>query len=524
LADAAVAGRATYRRLVLVVASPGADVSPHLALLADSGARIVPGPTELFTAGVPELFGNYVLGRAGAAGAFADRDVTVGNGLFSLADERTFLDRTRALTDELLLAAAGAVAGEVVVEHSPWHRSWIEIATALYPDAVVVEIEGGDGAATALAARFERDRARLAHYVPDRVVVRPGDPPDWVDDVLAAANVTSARSPRTADQLPALAATIDESGLHDRLVVIVGAHRSGTTWLEHLLLAHPLTGGVDERETWLFASVAPLASSPALARLVERDRLLAALRRWCDSLLEAAIAREHPGAAWFVEKTPNHGDLLPLVGEIYPDAWVVHAIRDGRDVARSLTTVKFGTDDIRLAAAGWRRAVTAARAGRSAVARYREVRYESLVADPVGVVADVFAWVGLPVDDSVRDAVGRRVGARVSRYGTTGPVGPGKWRSLDAAALTAVDDAAGDLLVELGYLDQRVVRRGMRVRPLRAMVRAVRRARRGVVGRWSAPAGSQATIETTEGVPREPPDSLRPDPPIVQLNGFGITD
>jgi hypothetical protein len=139
----------------------------------------------------------------------------------------------------------------------------------------------------------------------------------------------------------------------------------------------------------------------------------------------------------------------------YPDAAYISIVRDGRDVARSMVDVDLGTDDLARAARYWADSVRAARRDGAPLERFREVRYEQLVADPVGGVAELMAWVGMEVDDGVRAAIAERAGVRVSEHGSRGPVGPGKWRTMDSADVAVVEREAGDLLVELGYAEAR---------------------------------------------------------------------
>src|SRR5207237_1610627 len=42
------------------------------------------------------------------------------------------------------------------------------------------------------------------------------------------------------------------------------------------------------------------------------------------------------GASLIVEKTPDHALHLPLIHRLFPDAVVLHVLRDGRDVTASL--------------------------------------------------------------------------------------------------------------------------------------------------------------------------------------------
>ena len=154
-----------------------------------------------------------------------------------------------------------------------------------------------------------------------------------------------------------------------------------------MLTAHPLVADVPS-ETYLFTQgIKPLferfhhglLSSTTPGQLhVERRVLLDATRDFCDAVLAPHLT---PGARYLSERTPGHAEATDTIAAVYPDAHLIHIIRDGRDVARSLVSRDWGPDSIAVAAREWRDAIFAARSGAPAE-RYREVRYEDLLADP----------------------------------------------------------------------------------------------------------------------------------------------
>ena len=83
--------------------------------------------------------------------------------------------------------------------------------------------------------------------------------------------------------------------------------------------------------------------------------------------------------------------------------------------------------------------------------RFREVRYEDLLADPVSRTTELLEWMGLPVDAGTADRIAASSTKAVARYGATDRIGAGKWQDLDAGQLAAIERVAGDLLADLGY-------------------------------------------------------------------------
>jgi hypothetical protein len=251
------------------------------------------------------------------------------------------------------------------------------------------------------------------------------------------------------------------SPLRDRMVFVVGARRSGTNWLQRMLAAHPAVLAVPS-ETYLFAAgIRPLserfhhgaASSPGTGVVwMDRERMLDALRDLCDQVFLGLREALGPGAERIVERTPDHVRCLDLIGDVYPDAWVVHIVRDGRDVVRSLLAQEWGPARAEEAAEEWRSAVEAARRAAPGLARYREVRYEDLLADPARHVGDLLAWLGLEAPDEVMEGVLAEARTPFNVDPGTRRPGAGKWQTgLAPEDLAAVTRVAGPLLEALGY-------------------------------------------------------------------------
>jgi hypothetical protein len=405
----------------------GAEVGAAMRRRADVGWV---GSSGLFDEGVPRLLGNHL--------------VSQGDGLGRLVTAEVLVAATRRLVDALLSAAA---ADGLVVDIAEGTIVDPEAIRTVYPDAVVVAIDDG-------------------HPGPADLTLTPGQVRASPE---AAATTLAEAAGRAAE-----GATVPSSGspplqprdaLRDRLVLVFGVPRSGTTWLEQLLLAHSRTGGVEAVETWIFQAVLGFwrnhEGGLGLDRLVDRAALAAALRGLCDELFLHRLDQV-PGATHFVEKTPGNAWLLGWINAVYPDAWYVHLVRDGRDVSRSAAEMDHGTGDVRTAARHWAATMREVDARRSAVARFREVRYEEVLADPVRQAEGLLRWVGLEVTDGDRASISAEAGVRVSRHGTTGDVGSGKWLTMRPAERRIVLASAGSELARRGYVSPSEARRARR--------------------------------------------------------------
>ena len=271
----------------------------------------------------------------------------------------------------------------------------------------------------------------------------------------------------------------------DPPIFVIGAPRSGTTLLRVMLSSHPRIYVPPESDfiprLYLGRAKTVMGRDRAVrdVRAILGNRRF--LREWRDAvpdpeafvaalaeltpaaLLDAlyrAYATQHGSARWG-DKSPIHTHYVPLLAGIFPSAQFVHLIRDGRDAA--LSTLAAYPDrfyvDVYFAAQSWQRRVRSARRAGVALgpARYTELRYEDLTADP----EEALRRLCLFLDEDYAPAMcehhklARELLRPQGRHAPVrDPVHPnsGAWRSrmplCDQRLFHAV---AADLLVDLGY-------------------------------------------------------------------------
>lgn len=275
------------------------------------------------------------------------------------------------------------------------------------------------------------------------------------------------------------------------LVFVVGAPRSGTTWLQRLLGAHPSV--VTTQETDLISRYFGSwydewdRQLPTQAEHWQRQRhrgLPAVLTREEFDQITVATARRvyarvlalKPSASVVVDKNPDYSLHVGVLRRMFPDAPVIHIVRDGRDVAASMLAAGkgWGRDwaprRVRTAAEVWRHHVEAA-AGAEATGAYLRVRYEDLAADGGAVLMQCFTVAGIsttaaeceellaasrltePADSLVWSGeVIRQLGQSPPEpSGFRGGGSGSRWPQWTQRERLAFDAVGGDLLRRLGY-------------------------------------------------------------------------
>lgn len=172
-------------------------------------------------------------------------------------------------------------------------------------------------------------------------------------------------------------------------VFIVGMPRSGTTLLEQMIASHPRAAGADE-----------LTELPRIARLVSPDEDLRQfvsltqanltpenIKSYAESYLRV-LRQSREGAERIVDKQPGNCFHLGLISILFPNATIIHAVRDPLDTCLSCHFQNFATihwaNDLGIIAemyrlyrdnmAYWEQVLPSG--------KILEVRYERMIEDP----------------------------------------------------------------------------------------------------------------------------------------------
>jgi sulfotransferase family protein len=277
-----------------------------------------------------------------------------------------------------------------------------------------------------------------------------------------------------------------------QIFFIGGVMKSGTTWLQLLLDAHPQVSCNGEGH--FTRGLAPTLH----AALHQHDQLIAQKNKTIFNemqgyrglgeedvqyLLASSIAlyllrqsKDKTAARAVGEKSPKNVLYFDVFDSLFPGAKFIHIVRDGRDcaisgwfhnlrVARDLTKKNHESMNFYVTnfIDGWAKDVGAAQLIAEAhPARVRQVRYEDLAANTEQVLANLLQFLDVDVDASVlaqccsaasfaKLSGGREVGqenlASFFRKGA-----PGDWRNhLSPEMQVTIRQRAGEWLDRFGY-------------------------------------------------------------------------
>ncbi len=189
-------------------------------------------------------------------------------------------------------------------------------------------------------------------------------------------------------------------------VFIVGMPRSGTSLVEQILDSHPLAAGAGELPHIgrLSRSLPTTLGSQATYPQCLIDAGADALDTIAAGHLDTLRSLTAP-AARISDKMPENFHHLGLISLLYPQATIIHCVRDPVDTCLSCffqdfrASLSFCFDLERLAAyyREYRRLMRHWSAGLGL--RIVDVGYEDLVADPEPVIRRLIDAVGLPWDE-----------------------------------------------------------------------------------------------------------------------------
>lgn len=200
-----------------------------------------------------------------------------------------------------------------------------------------------------------------------------------------------------------------------QLCFLVGAPRSGTTWLQRLLQMHPkICGGAESSFFNFFARGLTEATKLARPGKVQTGPLVYIDEAAYEDMFRDMWSRvfqnlyeTNPDAEVHLEKTPYHSFCLNEIIRLFPDAKIVVLLRDSRAVTSSLVHAGNGWGSYwapkryKDAAVMWYQYMRAIKKWRAQNPEHPclVLRYEDAISDPADAVRQMLAFLELDHDD-----------------------------------------------------------------------------------------------------------------------------
>jgi hypothetical protein len=201
-----------------------------------------------------------------------------------------------------------------------------------------------------------------------------------------------------------------------KFIYIIGSPKSGTTWLQAMVAAHPKVATTVELtlfnryiHPWLDAwdleskNIEEGRWSQGLPYIMTRKEFYGLMREFIARSYQKVLEL-NPHASHILDKHPQYAFHVDEINLFIPRSRFIHVIRDGRDVAVSMVSARkhigYGTGNIKDSAEAWKCHVLEARTASKFKGRYMEVRYEDLLENGSDVLSRVFQFCNLDITDS----------------------------------------------------------------------------------------------------------------------------
>jgi hypothetical protein len=266
-----------------------------------------------------------------------------------------------------------------------------------------------------------------------------------------------------------------------QFIFIIGSLKSGTTWLQIMLGAHPQICTTVEQT--LFDKYIPSwfdiwqkeTQNISIKGYNKGLPFLWTNEEFTDFLLEflnkvySKVLINNPDASHILDKNPMYSFSVELIHELLPNARFIHLIRDGRDVAGSMLAARrnigYGPRSFIKSVETWKKYVLAAVKAKKHEDQYLEIRYEDLLMNGQSTLQIVFDFCQLPISSEEIEKIvmahkfekmkSKRQHADIrakthKEFYRKGQAG--NWRDeLSLVQMYQFDRLAGDLLQMLGY-------------------------------------------------------------------------
>lgn len=172
-----------------------------------------------------------------------------------------------------------------------------------------------------------------------------------------------------------------------------------------------------------------------------------------------AQANDSPAPDIWIDHTPFNIVYASTLFALFPDAKMIHLVRDGRAVASSVMKLDWGPSCVNTAAHWWINRVAHGLAAESSFgpARVRQFRYEDLIQDPQGTLHEICRFLEIDFEPGMITGRGLNVPQYVATHHPLIAGAPDAkrihaWKTeLTARQIEIFESIAGQILNCLGY-------------------------------------------------------------------------
>ncbi len=258
-----------------------------------------------------------------------------------------------------------------------------------------------------------------------------------------------------------------------QFIFIIGAPRSGTTWLQALVANHTDVASLGSIELRHFSQyIAPVVRAwdteeqplkegkweQGYPMIMPKEEFDTFLKDWTANIY-AKILAKNPTASHILDKHPAYSFHIDIIKKIIPNAKFIHLIRDGREVVVSAKSASrrngFGYNNTFNAMAHWQESILAARRAAQYGDDYLELRYEDLKKGNKEFLTQIFDFCKLKTDETFFKKIYAEGGVFYKAVSSPTPKSnakSSKWEAnFSVKERFIIEENFGTMLRQLGY-------------------------------------------------------------------------
>jgi hypothetical protein len=259
-------------------------------------------------------------------------------------------------------------------------------------------------------------------------------------------------------------------------IFVIGAPRSGTTWLHKMIAEHPDIYSLNGSNTFLQGYIFPLLEKYKNEKRVFTERdftrgLPSKLNEeeW-EKIIHDFIHRFYSvipdNFKYYVEKATDLTSEIGNIKKFIPNSKFIHIIRDGRNASISEVKLRkkygspFGIEDIYQGAIKWKKQIEEARLNAKDFENdVLEIKYEDLFKDRKLYLKRIFNHIGLDDNETIINSINNKFNYKSNPVsmpttkitGKNGELFNTYMAEMDKTKQALFEYLAGDLLKALGY-------------------------------------------------------------------------